>query len=240
MKKNIIFIFFPILVITFGLGLWQVARYYEKLSFAQNILRQKSNIEDISNIPKQNIGLYSTYIIEGTLDISKVFWLYRRHPLAKGKDGAYFLTKITTSSKQEFPIILGWVDRVNFVKIIKELSANPKVYLNALILPSENKSYFIPNNNYKKNICFTMYMDEINKELKVHDEGGYFLAALRFQNQSSQVQESDSKIYPIYPEMMINIPNHHLEYASLWFCLGLITLIFVYIARPSKVNITGK
>ena len=224
MQKKIHLIFIPMILIFIALGIWQVQRYYEKLSFSESVTKSdRSEIKIIKD--QQDIEIYSIVKLEGRIDNNKILWLYRRHPFAKGQDGAYLLAKISTGFNVEYPVILGWVNNAHFGKILENLKGGLSVSIKALVLPSENKSILIPDNNYQKKICFTMNMDEINQELDIINSPNYFLAALGFGG------EMVPKIYPIYSEMMIRIPNHHLEYASMWFCFAVCLVIFIFASK---------
>ncbi len=219
MKKNIFIIFIPIILILSLLGSWQIYRYYEKTSYTQAIF--DSIRENPRHITQDKLGIYDSIILKGSIDSKNVLRLYRRHPLAKSQDGAYLIVKFRSDDGVQLPVILGWVNQINIKQALQELNKDVNLQIKGLVLPGEAQSFFIPSNDYKKNICFTMNMDEINNFMDIKNNN-YFIAALEFS------LLGEIKLFPIITEMMVRIPNHHLEYASMWFCLAICACISLF------------
>ncbi|MDX1923731.1 MAG: SURF1 family cytochrome oxidase biogenesis protein [Rickettsiaceae bacterium] len=227
-RKNLSIIFFPIFFILIMMGFWQINRHFEK---EESIRQTISAINGGAKNFEQNqepLAPYQKLQINCQIKKQDIMWLYRRHPMAKYQDGSYLAAKFKSGEK-EGVIILGWVlekDRKKFISSdsAEEISAS----VTTITIPSEKESYFIPKNNYEKNILFTMNMDEVGKHM-LGKPSKYFFAALDNKDFGSL------KILPISASMMLKIKNDHLGYASFWFCLAICfaTVIFM-LTRQTK------
>jgi len=209
------------------LGTWQIYRYGEKTSYIENTYK------NIQLPPKEvqqlahEFPVFSKIYLEGKMLGDKAMWLYRRHPAAKNKDGAYLIIPVEDTYGNIFLSVIGWVLKANHGKLLKEIKANNKIGVTGLLLPSEQNSMFLPKNDYKNKICFTLDVAEIseNMGLKMNPNS---LAVLKLDN------KFEAQIVPITAEMMVKIKNDHLEYAITWYGLAVVLSVIYYLYMNKK------
>lgn len=203
------------------LGTWQVYRYGEKTNYIENTYK---NIQlppkEVQQLA-QEFSVFSKIYLEGKMLGDKAMWLYRRHPAAKNKDGAYLIVPVEDTHGNIFLSVIGWVLKDNQEKLLKEIQNN-NIGVTGLLLPSEQNSVFLPKNDYKNKICFTLDVAEIanNIGLKMNPNS---LAVLNIDN------KFDTQIVPITAEMMVKIKNDHLEYAITWYGLAVVLSVIYYL-----------
>ena len=222
--SSIIVVFSFCVLVT--LGTWQMLRLEEKKSYIKNVFLSLSN-PTFENQLNQNLPVYSKIQISGEIELDKYMWLYRRHPLAKYKDGAYLMVPIIDNKGDNFLAILGWVEKKNHERMIEEIKHKKHITLTGLLLNSEENSILLPRNDYKNKICFTVDVKEIAGEMGMN-LAQMFLAALDLKNEFSV------PILQISSEMMIKVKNDHLEYAATWYGLALSLLLIYYIVLKKK------
>ncbi len=206
-------------VVFFVLGSWQLYRLKEKNTYINEIF-VNLNLAPIETTKDQKFTKYSKVEITGRILADQYIWLYRRHPQAKYIDGAYLAVPIVDKNNNIFLSILGWVEHSKKQALLTELSKIGYLTLQGLLINSEKESMFIPSNDYKNNICFTMDIADISLAKNI-ELNKFFIATLETK------QQFETQIFMITPEMMIKVKNDHLEYAATWYGLGC-SLLFIY------------
>jgi surfeit locus 1 family protein len=209
------------------LGTWQIYRYGEKTSYIENTYNNIQLPPKEVQQSAQDFPIFSKIYLEGKVLRDKAMWLYRRHPAAKNKDGAYLIVPVEDIHGNIFLSVIGWVLKDNQEKLLKEIAANSKIGVTGLLLPSEQNSMFLPKNDYKNKICFTLDVKEIaeNIGLKMNANS---LAVLKLDN------KFETQIVPITAEMMVKIKNDHLEYAITWYGLAVALSLIYYLYMNKK------
>lgn len=224
LSSLIVLLFF---VIFLTLGSWQIYRYQEKTKYIETIYSSLKE-EPIEINEDAKLTPFSNITISGEMLIDKYFWLYRRHPLAKQQDGAYLAVPLRDDYNHIFLVILGWVEKSKQADMIKEImSLDKKLIVTGLLLNSERNSIFIPENDYKNRVYFTMSIPDISNKLDVKLEE-YFIAMLQANN------KFDTQILPISPDMMIKVKNDHIEYATTWYAIAMSLMLIYYILLKRK------
>jgi cytochrome oxidase assembly protein ShyY1 len=225
-REFVIFVF--IFLILISLGSWQLLRLESKNNYVSEVLKSVSNkphrVESLSDLKE-----YRNIIIDGKIDSSKLLWLYRRHPMAKYKDGAYLVANIMGNNDVKITAVLGWFESKSFKKIENEISEKNKIELKGLLIPSESESFLIPKNDFEKKLIFTMSLGTISKYFNAV-ENKFFVAATELSS------KFDTEFLPITPKMMIKIRNDHTEYAVTWFSLAVFwgLIFYLYIRKKLK------
>ncbi len=222
----IILVFFTLFIF---LGSWQIYRYQEKREYLDSIYSslQKEPLQIKEN---SQLAPFSKIFISGEMLTDSYFWLYRRHPLAKQKDGAYLVVPFRTSFNEIFLVILGWVEKSYQQNIINEIKLKKEnLQVTGLLLNSERNSIFLPGNDYKNRIYFTMSIPEIAKmlDMKLPD---YFIASLDGNS------KFETQLLPITAEMMIKVKNDHIEYATTWYSIALSLVLIYYLILKRKTR----
>lgn len=248
-KEFVIFlIIFTILIM---LGIWQIFRLEEKNNYIDKILNSAKH-DPLTLNSSADFQEYKNILIKGEIDSSNILWLYRRHPMAKYKDGAYLVAPIITENGIRIIGVIGWFESRNFDKIKEEISQKKSIIASGLLIPGEKETIFIPKNDYAKKIIFTMNLESIMNYYELEKQN-YFLAVTEIMNISDLNNDgagynSDSKIkndiktnfdvesLPITPKMMVKVRNDHAEYAVTWFCLAFFWLMmfYFYLKRSKK------
>lgn len=199
------------------LGYWQLMRLEQKESYIANIFKSLSlPPKDLGKVvdKAKDIKEYSHILAKGEIVPDKIMWLYRKHPQAKYKEGAYLVLIFKANKKYNFITVVGWVEKMNFNKIENYLKSGNKLNLTGLLLKGEKESFLLPNNDYKNRLLFTLDIQNIAKFLNVKVENFYFA--------SLSNNLIDLPIIKLTPNMLIKVYNKHLEYAIMWFSLAAI------------------
>jgi surfeit locus 1 family protein len=202
-----------------SLGCWQLYRLSEKNDYLESIfLNLRGSARNVAENYKPK--LYDKVRVNGVMKYVDAVWLYRRHPSAKNQDGAYLAVPVLAQNDKLYMALIGWFLNDHKEEVLKEIALNNKIEFDGIFLDSESNSRFIPKNDYKNNIIFTMNMPEISSAFN-RNMGSYFIAAI---NAKAQFQTS---MIPITSNMMVKVNNNHFMYAATWFGLAAI-LCYIY------------
>jgi surfeit locus 1 family protein len=217
------------LLVLVSLGFWQLIRLKEKNLFLTLVETNLKNLP-VDFISANNGTLYSKIRIKGQFLTGKDVHLYGRRSMAIEKDGYYLLSPFQTDNNEIIMVARGWFSRQDKKNIdnIKN-SLNEEVI--GIALPDENKRFFIPENDFKHNIWFTLNLTQMSSILGVRLEKFYLLMQADKSNISNMLK-------PLPINNLLNIRNDHLEYALTWFSLALaLAAIFImYHIKKAKLE----
>ena len=208
-----------------ALGFWQLYRLQEKNAFIASVSRNLDNPALEYKVGKpatiyQKIKLYGQFL-KGS-DI----YLYGRKASEPAKEGYYMLSPFKTNQGSVIMIARGWFAAKNKL-LIQDVSDSNSIEITGVILPLEKQKIFIPNNDLKNNVWFTLKHQEMIDYTQQKLENFYLIQM----NPASLPQY----ILPISAEGLVKIKNDHLEYALTWFCLSIcLGIIFVVYNRQKQ------
>lgn len=247
MEKNVLckkkirvlsFLYLLVVATTMSLGIWQMYR-----------LEYKNNhINEIHQNAMASPGLMANCIngcaeyahVEGdiTIDYDNVMWLYRRYPFAKYVDGSYMMVHgsvvdVKTGQEYHIPVVLGWVVDDQKDQVLKEMRDQNPLKIHGLILSTEKSSMLIPKNDVKNKTFFTLNTSELSSIWGIPNNNYYMATLDGVGDKKVTIKESESLdgVLPITKDMMIKIPNNHMEYAITWFSCSIIATIMYVIFR---------
>ena len=208
------------------LGCWQLYRLKEKTAFIASMSRNLSESAHVYD-PKTTATIYQKIKLNGHFLQESDIHLYGRKAMAPEKEGYYLLSPFQTDQGTVIMVARGWFAAKN-KHLIQVSHAQNTHGITGIVLPLEKKRIFIPNNDIKNNVWFTLehtsMIDYAHKNL----ENFYLL----------QIDPVDLPplILPISAEGLIRIKNDHFEYALTWFCLSICLGIIFFIYNKQKQN----
>lgn len=200
------------IVILFFLGTWQIIRSNEKNEFLSKVNKSlKEPPVHLDNFDNNGI-IYSKIKLSGKFLNNKNVFLYGNRNLSKYKNGYYLLSPFQSNTGKIFLVLRGWVADQEIIKnseIIEEVTF--------LVMKGEKETIFVPKNDIKNNIWFTIDINLASQLLDVNMLNFYLI----------QIENSNLpyKIKPVSIENLLMIRNNHIEYAVTWYCLALILII---------------
>ena len=216
MKKILTFNIFVIIFITLFcfLGTWQIYR----LQWKQNLISEISF--GLNSLPikysKKIRNNYQRVILEGAYNFKYQIYLYSLNE--KGQPGFDVITPFETLDGDNILINRGWIK--------KELKNKPKINLKnnsniqGLLRENIKKNIFKPDNDIKKNMWFSIDIDEINQ-----------MTGKDFSNFILFLEDINAKS-PRPKKITIDVPNNHLKYAITWYSISIsIFFYFLYFRR---------
>lgn len=222
-------IFTAILLIL--LGNWQLRRLNEKQDFIKSIERNIANppiaLEDFASTPP----LYSKILISGYFIPKKDIFLYGRRSASPEKDGYYLISAFAANDGNIYMVSRGWLSQSVKNNINKFTPSQKQISLEAITLPGEKKNFFVPENDKKNNIWFTL---DLLMATKVIDTTvtNFYLMQINAQNLPSGIK-------PLRTTHLNKVRNDHLEYAITWYSLAAcLVLMFIIYSRKSAVKNT--
>ncbi|NRB10694.1 MAG: hypothetical protein HRU35_03660 [Rickettsiaceae bacterium] len=205
------------------LGNWQLDRLGQKETLITKI--EQSLINSPIQLQKDT-EIYSKVRITGKFLNDNIF-LYGRRSATKEKDGYYLLTTFVSDQGQKFLVSRGWLGQSTKDNFIA-LPNKEKEEVIAIMLPGEIKRFFIPSNDIKQNIWFTLDLS-MAKELYKLDNNSYYLMQITAKNLPQEIK-------PHTGMYLSKIRNDHLEYAITWYSLA-IAVLLMYIIYNYKLNL---
>ena len=216
-------------LILISLGLWQLSRLKEKNFFITSITTNLRN-PPVDFISSKNDILYSKIRVKGQFLTGKDIYLYGRRSMAIEKDGYYLFSPFQTENNKIIMVARGWFNskQKNNIQTIKN-AANEEII--GIALPDEKKRIFVPENDFKQNIWFTLNLDQISTILGLKLEKFYLLM-------QADSTHTSNILKPLSMDSVLQIRNDHLEYALTWFSLaGVLVVIFIiYHMKKAKLK----
>jgi surfeit locus 1 family protein len=209
--------FIAMVYLLLNLGFWQIHRLEEKETLINRI---SSNInsapKNLAEIALKDL-IYSKITLEGHFLQGYDLFLYGRRSGMTEKDGYYLLSPFQTDDGKIIMVSRGWLSHSHKDQVISRLNehlAHKKI--NGIILPGEKKSPFIPSNDNKNRIWFTLDLKDASNFLSRNVED-FYLAKIG--------KTEFSPLNPILEQHFIKIRNDHKEYAITWFGLAFAAVI---------------
>ena len=201
-------------------GNWQLKRLKEKENFITtielNIVNPPINITKIQN----TLGLYSKIELQGHFLSDQNIFLYGRRSAYPEKDGYYFLSPFKDIFGDVYLVSRAWIPQSAKKNASSFESKNEETII-AFVMRGEEKRFFIPDNDTKNNIWFTLDLQEASKKLGITKKDFYLM-----QIESKNLPEG---AYPLTSTYLNVVRNDHLEYAITWYSLAVFLCIIYFI-----------
>ena len=217
MKNFFLFNIFVILVITLfcTLGTWQLYR----LQWKQDLISEINyglNSTPVKYSKKINKN-YQRVVLEGKYDFNNQIYLYSLNE--KGQPGFDVITPLETLEGENILINRGWIN--------KEFKKNPKINVTekkiyGLLKKNSKKNMFKPKNDIKKNIWFSINLEEVKK-----------ITGKNFTNYIVYLENTELDV-PSPKKITINVPNNHLKYAITWYSISISILFYFLYFRKTQ------
>ena len=226
----------PILVLSLGLGFWQMERREWKLDILSRITTNQAAApmtldELLSGNPLRHE--YGRVKIAGTFQHGNEFFLAARS--LKNKVGLQVIVPFKTDDGRVVLFDRGWVPDRNAAT---QAAAQPsgKIELTGIVRRSQIRARFAPENVPEKNVWFQADVPLMRRMAGAPADpklDTFFLDADATPNPGG---------VPVGGQTRLEIPNDHLQYAITWFLLAL-ALIGVYLAyhwENGRLEINGR
>ncbi|WP_253310059.1 MULTISPECIES: SURF1 family protein [unclassified Rickettsia] len=211
-------------IILITLGFWQLSRLKEKKLFLEAMDYNLTSPAVDLNALEDNL-IYRKVKITGHFLADADMHLYGRRSMSKEKDGYYLVTPFKTMNGKIILVARGWFS--NRHKNAISSAANEQMHeIIGVTLPSEKTRSFIPDNDIKNNVWFTLDLAGASSILGLKLENFYVIL------DGKDISDLDILI-PLSMNHLANVRNDHLEYALTWFGLA-ISLIVIYYLRKAK------
>jgi len=201
------------------LGFWQIKRMYEKQEFLTNLKTNLAKPPTEIDISSNNMILATKIIINGQFISGHDLHLYGQRSGSSDKNGYYLLSPFKTDDNKIVIVARGWFSQLNKRKMFNV--SNPgHQSITGVILMAEKQKLFVPHNDLKNNVWFTLDLQQIAKAIKMDIENYYLL--------SFDEEDLPANLEPISSKSLLSIRNDHLQYAITWFALA-IAIMVIYI-----------
>lgn len=215
--SSIIFLLAFFLLIS--LGNWQLKRLGEKEEFIKkidsNLNGLPKTIESVKTQP-----LYSKVGIIGRFLPNKTILLYGKRSAHPENDGYYILTAFEAENGQTYLVSRGWIAQSKKNELLEFSAREINDNIEAVILPGENKGYFMPTNDVNKNIWFTIDLKLAQNTLATTETNFYLM-----QINSHTLPNGGQKLSATN---LNKVRNDHMEYAITWYSLAAsLAIIFI-------------
>lgn len=212
-------------LILLGLGQWQLNRLEWKLGLISDIeTRQTSESVQVHRLPHDDHLSwdslnYRRAIVSGQLQILKSFKVTPR--VHNGNVGFHVLTPMRLGNGLILLVNRGWAPDNH--KMINAHRQNEAVAIQGtLFIPSQEKGYFMPENNPKTKAWHWYDLPAMAKALGYTD----IAPAVLFVDESFALRGEED--YPIGGQLSLEQRNWHLWYAITWYTLaGILFIIWV-------------
>jgi surfeit locus 1 family protein len=209
-----------------GLGNWQLKRLKEKenciAKIELNIKNPPIEMVNLQTAPE----LYTKIEVEGHFLDGENIFLYGRRSAYPEKDGYYLLSPFKDKLGNVYLVSRAWIPQSAKGSIRSFKSKNEET-ITAFVMPGEEKRVFIPDNDKKNNIWFTLDLNEASHRLGITKKDFYLM----------QVNSTDlpDGAFPLTSTYLNVIRNDHLEYAITWYSLAgfLCIIYFLYNKKQS-------
>ena len=211
-----VFLFCLILFVLFGMGVWQVQRFFYKQDLIASLGQSSKNISVSSSVSDLNKKLNYQIKVEGQFIPNKtIFW----YSLQKNKMGYYLLVPFKMRDGTIL-VDLGWSKTKTDVNIKRG-----KHVLSGYLLGFSGPSKFVIDNDIKGRTWFRLDKDEIDNYF------GYSIMPFVLKVSDKKYLEGGDLFVPK------KITNNHVYYAVMWFSLAIIWVVFMFIYnRANKKN----
>ena len=217
--RNILFhlLFLSALIILPNLGFWQLDRLEWKNELLENI-NSRQTAEKI-NFPHNESNKdyeYRSTLVEGRFLENTQTFFYR--PNLSGQSGYNVLNAFKTLDHNIIYVDLGWIsfehkENINYI----DVNYSKDFTLSGILISSKEENLFSPENDYNKNIWYTMSATDMNKFYDLN--GSFFILKIIDQ------KYFDQTLIEFNPTQ---IPNNHLQYAGTWFLLFIVIGILYF------------
>jgi surfeit locus 1 family protein len=222
----LIFVTISILLLI-SFGNWQIARLEEKENFIKNIETNIINPAIALENSTINPPNYSKISISGRFLPKKNAYLYGRRTSYPEKDGYYLLSAFAADNGQTYMVSRGWLPH----SIKDELDTSTEITsiesIEGIVLPGEKKNFFVPDNDQKNNIWFTL---DLEMAAKLLDTTNIYFYVMQINNTSLP-----KGVIPLTTKHLSKVRNDHLEYAITWYSLaGCLFIMFIIYSRKKR------
>ena len=202
------------------LGSWQLERLKEKENFIStidlNIQNPPIKMMSFQNTPE----LYSKVELTGHFLDNQNIFLYGRRSAYPEKDGYYFLSPFKDVSGNIYLVSRAWIPQ-STKKNASSFSSKNEETIIAFVMKGEEKRFFIPDNDTKNNIWFTLDLQEARQKLGITKSDFYLM-----QIESLNLPEGALPLTSTYLNI---VRNDHLEYAITWYSLAAFLCIIYFL-----------
>ena len=217
--RNILFhfIFLSALITLPNLGLWQLDRLEWKNELLNNISSRQS-AENITFPYNERIKdfEYRNTSVEGKFIENTQTFFFR--PNLSGQSGYNVVSAFKTIDDSVIYLDIGWIpfeqkENIDYL----DIDYNKNFSLKGILISSKQRNIFSPENDYIKNIWYTLSSTEMNQFYKLN--GSFFILKIIDQNYFEQT------LIEFNPTQ---IPNNHLQYAGTWFLLFIVVGVLYF------------
>ena len=206
------------LTILLSLGFWQLQRMSFKNAVIEDL--HQRTIQAPMALPEAGFKvedyIYRKVILSGRFDYSHEIFVYARDKTYNGQDGFMLFTPFITNDNRTIIVNRGWIPTKRKPQGLRLQSILPgDLTLTGVIMKSEQKYRFTPENDLKQNVWFYADIDQMRELIDSSVESFYVM-------QITEKQDLNST--PIVNTLDFNIFNNHLSYAMTWFSFALILI----------------
>lgn len=210
-----------------GLGNWQLKRLKEKENFIAkielNIKNPPIEMVNLQIVPE----LYAKIEVQGHFLDGENIFLYGRRSAYPEKDGYYLLSPFKDTLGNIYLVSRAWIPQ-SAKGNISSFKSKSEETITAFVMPGEEKRIFIPDNDKKNNIWFTLDLNEASQKLGITKKDFYLM-----QVNSKDLPEG---AFPLTSTYLNVIRNDHLEYAITWYSLAGFLCIIYFLYNKNKAN----
>lgn len=213
------------------LGNWQLKRLHQKnhlIGSIESNLASPAKFIDSDDITTE---IYDKISMKGQFLAGKNIFLYGRRSSSPEKDGYYMLSVFKADHDgSTYLVSRGWLPQSVKNKFSNTARVEKPIIIQAIALPGEKRSFFVPKNDTKNNIWFTIDLKAAHDILGV-DRTDYYLMEIY----SGSLPEG---VKPLNTSTLAKIRNDHLEYAITWYSLAtcLVIIFLIYHRRLTKTG----
>ena len=209
------------------IGNWQLKRLKEKENFITTIDLNIKNPPVKITKAQTTLDLYSKIELTGHfLDGQNVF-LYGRRSAYPEKDGYYFLSPFKDSLGDIYLVSRAWIPQ-SAKKNASSFSSKNEETIVGFVMKGEEKRFFIPANDTKNNVWFTLDLQEASQKLGITKNDFYLM-----QIGSLNLPEGALPLTSTYLNV---IRNDHLEYAITWYSLAAFLCIIYFLYNKGTMK----
>jgi surfeit locus 1 family protein len=217
-------IFLSAFFLLISLGNWQLKRLSEKEEFIKKIDSNLNGLpKTIESVKAQ--PFYSKVSITGRFLPNKTILLYGKRSAHPENDGYYILTAFEAENGQVYLVSRGWIAQSKKNELLEFSAREINDNIEAVILPGENKGYFMPANDINKNIWFTIDLKLAQNTLAITETNFYLM-----QINSHTLPNGGQKLSATN---LNKVRNDHMEYAITWYSLAA-SLAVIFIMANTK------
>lgn len=214
-------------LVLIGLGNWQLKRLKEKENFIIKIELNIKNPPLELGTPQTIPEFYAKVKLQGHFLDNKNIFLYGRRSAYQEKNGYYLLSPFIDKLGNIYLVSRAWIPH-SAKGNINSFKSKSEETITAFVVPGEEKRIFIPENDKKNNIWFTLDLNELSQRLGITNKDFYLM-----QVNSKDLPKGAFSLPSTYLSV---IRNDHLEYAITWYSLAGFLCIIYFLYNRNKVN----